>query len=96
MVLASRGYPTKYEKGFSLTLPKTKENEYIYVAGAAMEDGVLKTNGGRVVGAAVVADTLESAIAGAYDLAGRIHFDNAYCRSDIGQRALAAGKGGNR
>ena len=96
VVLASRGYPTKYEKGFSLTLPKTKENEYIYVAGAAMEDGVLKTNGGRVVGAAVVADTLESAIAGAYDLAGRIHFDNAYCRSDIGQRALAAGKGGNR
>ena len=96
VVLASRGYPTKYEKGFSLTLPKTKENEYIYVAGAAMEDGVLKTNGGRVVGATVVADTLESAIAGAYDLAGRIHFDNAYCRSDIGQRALAAGKGGNR
>ena len=96
VVLASRGYPTKYEKGFSLILPKTKENEYIYVAGAAMEDGVLKTNGGRVVGAAVVADTLESAIAGAYDLAGRIHFDNAYCRSDIGQRALAAGKGGNR
>ena len=96
VVLASRGYPTKYEKGFSLTLPKTKENEYIYVAGAAMEDGVLKTNGGRVVGAAVVADTLESAIAGAYDLAGRIHFDNAYCRSDIGQRALEAGKGGNR
>ena len=96
VVLASRGYPTKYEKGFSLTLPKTKENEYIYVAGAAMEDGVLKTNGGRVVGAAVVADTLESAIAGAYDLAGRIHFDNAYCRSDIGQRALVAGKGGNR
>ena len=93
VVLASKGYPTKYEKGFPLTLPATKENEYIYVAGAALEDGVLKTNGGRVVGAVAVADTLERAIDAAYDLAGRIHFENAYCRSDIGQRALAAGKG---
>ena len=96
VVLASKGYPTKYEKGFPLTLPATKENEYIYVAGAALEDGVLKTNGGRVVGATAVADTLERAIDAAYDLAGRIHFENAYCRRDIGQRALAAGKGGNR
>ena len=96
VVLASKGYPTKYEKGFPLTLPATKENEYIYVAGAALEDGVLKTNGGRVVGAVAVADTLERAIDAAYDLAGRIHFENAYCRRDIGQRALAAGKGGNR
>ena len=96
VVLASKGYPTKYEKGFPLTLPVTKENEYIYVAGAALEDGVLKTNGGRVVGATAVADTLERAIDAAYDLAGRIHFENAYCRRDIGQRALAAGKGGNR
>ena len=96
VVLASKGYPTKYEKGFPLTLPATKENEYIYVAGAALEDGVLKTNGGRVVGAPAVADTLERAIDAAYDLAGRIHFENAYCRRDIGQRALAAGKGGNR
>ena len=93
VVLASKGYPTKYEKGFALTLPDTKENEHIYVAGAALEDGVLRTNGGRVVGATAVADTLDGAIAAAYDLAGRIHFDNAYCRSDIGQRALAAGKG---
>ena len=96
VVLASKGYPTKYEKGFPLTLPATKENEHIYVAGAALEDGVLKTNGGRVVGAVAVADTLERAIDAAYDLAGRIHFENAYCRRDIGQRALAAGKGGNR
>ena len=96
VVLASKGYPTKYEKGFPLTLPATKENEYIYVAGAALEDGVLKTNGGRVVGAVAVADTLERAMDAAYDLAGRIHFENAYCRRDIGQRALAAGKGGNR
>ena len=93
VVLASKGYPAKYEKGFTLTLPDTKENEHIYVAGAALVDGVLKTNGGRVVGATAVADTLEEAIAASYDLAGRIHFENAYCRSDIGQRALAAERG---
>ena len=95
VVLASKGYPEKYEKGFPLILPEAKENEHIYVAGAVREGGVLKTSGGRVVGATAVADSLEGAIAAAYDLAGRIHFENAYCRSDIGQRALAAGKGGN-
>ena len=45
------------------------------------------------MGATAVADTLEEAIAASYDLAGRIHFENAYCRSDIGQRALAAERG---
>ena len=90
VILASRGYPEKYDKGFAMTLPATKDNEAIYIAGAKLEDGVLKTNGGRVLGATATAPTLKEAIAAAYDLADRIHFDNAYCRRDIGQRALAA------
>lgn len=92
VVLASRGYPEQYEKGYPITLPATEANEEIYVAGAARKDGQLVTNGGRVLGAVAVADTLEQAIQRAYHLADRIHFDNAYCRRDIGQRALAAGK----
>ena len=52
------------------------------------------TNGGRVLGAVAVADALPDAITAAYALADRIHFDNAYCRRDIGQRALTA-LGGN-
>ena len=52
------------------------------------------TNGGRVLGATAVGPDLASAISAAYDLADRIHFDNAFCRRDIGQRALKA-LGGN-
>ena len=92
VVLASKGYPEHYEKGFPMTLPELEAGEDIYVAGAARKDGVLVTNGGRVLGAVSVGDTLPEAIAGAYRLADRIHFENAYCRRDIGQRALAAGK----
>ena len=92
VVLASKGYPEAYEKGFEMTLPETGTDEAIFVAGAARKDGKLVTNGGRVLGAVAVAADLQTAIAKAYDLADRIHFDNAYCRRDIGQRALAAGK----
>ena len=91
VILASAGYPLHYEKGFPITLPDTlAENEEIYIAGAKAQDGALLTSGGRVLGAVATADTLERAIDGAYDLAGRISFENAYCRRDIGARALAA------
>jgi len=94
VILASNGYPTHYEKGYPIELPQTSENERIYIAGAASKDGRLVTNGGRVLGAVATADALPEAIDAAYALAGRIHFDNAYCRRDIGQRALTA-LGGN-
>ena len=80
----------KYTFFTESALPETAENEAVYVAGAKLEDGVLKTNGGRVLGAVAVADDLKSAVRSAYALADRIHFDNAYCRRDIGQRALRA------
>ena len=92
VVLASKGYPEAYEKGFEMTLPETKADEAIYVAGAAIKEGKLVTNGGRVLGAVAIAEDLQSAITKAYDLADRVHFENAYCRRDIGRRALAAGK----
>ena len=89
VVLASEGYPKKYESGFEMTLPETGKDEYIYVAGAKREDGKLKTAGGRVVGAVATADTLKEAVDGAYRLAEKIRFGNAYYRKDIGRRALA-------
>lgn len=90
VILASEGYPQKYGKGFPITLPETAEGERIYIAGAVRKDGRLLTSGGRVLGAAAVAEDLPAAIAGAYALADRIRFDNAFCRRDIGQRALKA------
>ena len=62
VILASQGYPQKYEKGFPISLPETGEDEYIYVAGAVEKDGRLLTSGGRVLGAAAVAETLPDAV----------------------------------
>ena len=90
VILASKGYPEKYEKGFPITLPAVGRDECIYIAGAAEKDGKLLTSGGRVLGAAAVAENLPAAVERAYALADRIHFDNAYCRRDIGRRAMKA------
>lgn len=89
VVLASEGYPQGYKTGFEVTLPETKKGEEIYIAGAKLEDGTLKTAGGRVLGAVATAETLKEAVDRAYALADRISFANAYRRSDIGKRALA-------
>ncbi len=90
VILASEGYPTHYEKGFAISLPETGAGERIYIAGAAERDGQLVTSGGRVLGAVAVAENLSRAVDAAYALADRIHFDNAYCRRDIGRRAMQA------
>ena len=90
VVMASKGYPTAYEKGYEITLPQLGEEEHIFIAGAKDKEGKLVTSGGRVLGAVTVKPTLEQAIAASYDLVERIHFDNAFYRRDIGQRALAA------
>ena len=89
VIMASKGYPTHYEKGFEMTIPADIADS-VYVAGAAIKNGTLVTNGGRVLGATAVADTLEDAINGAYAMVKKIHFENAYYRNDIGKRALAA------
>ena len=86
VVLASKGYPQKYETGFEITMPT---DALIYVAGAKMEDGKLKTSGGRVLGATAVGKDLSEAIKNAYALADKISFENKYSRSDIGKRALS-------
>ena len=87
VVLASKGYPEAYESGFKLTIPEELKDK-TYVAGAKIKDGELVTAGGRVLGVTAVEDTLKDAIDTAYGYAKEIHFENAYCRSDIGQRAL--------
>ena len=94
VILASQGYPGRYETGFPISLPETGANEHIYIAGAAVKDGALVTGGGRVLGATAVAEDLPAAVKAAYALADRVHFDNAYCRRDIGRRALRALEGG--
>jgi phosphoribosylamine--glycine ligase len=89
VILASKGYPESYQKGYQLLIPETVR-EQVFVAGAKLQDGQLLTSGGRVVGCTAVADTLPEAIHDAYEIAGQVHFENAYCRRDIGARALKA------
>ena len=89
VILASQGYPGSYEKGFPLQIPD-KLRQQVYVAGAALRDGRLVTNGGRVLGCTAVAETLPKAIEEAYAVAEQVKFENAFCRRDIGRRALQA------
>ena len=90
VILASNGYPKKYETGFPITLPEDpKHGAEIFVAGAKSKDGVLVTGGGRVLGVTAVAPTLKEAVKNAYEAAEDVKFENAYMRHDIGARALA-------
>lgn len=88
VIMASKGYPEKYDKGFEITFNTSRKN--VFVAGAKLSDGKLLTNGGRVLGVTAVAFDLKHAIKKAYKKVSKIHFANAYCRSDIGKRALKA------
>jgi len=89
VVMASEGYPVSYEKGFPMSIPEETWPQ-VYVAGARERDGQLVTDGGRVLGCTAVAPTLSEAVAEAYRLVDTIRFENAYCRRDIGARALRA------
>ena len=89
VVMASEGYPKKYETGFEITMPQDKN---IYVAGAKLTDGKLLTSGGRVLGVTETAPTLAEAVEKAYQTVAAVQFENAYYRNDIGARALAAGR----
>lgn len=91
VVMASAGYPEAYEKGFAITVDEGLDGE-VYIAGAKREGDKLLTSGGRVLGVVATADTLSAAIEKAYAQVEKVHFDNAFYRKDIGQRALQAGK----
>ena len=89
VILASKGYPEHYEKGFPLEIPESVQDK-VYVAGATVRDGRLVTNGGRVVGCTAIAETLSEAVRNAYKIADQVRFENKFCRRDIGAKAMAA------
>ncbi|MBQ5911084.1 MAG: phosphoribosylamine--glycine ligase [Clostridia bacterium] len=89
VVLASRGYPGKYETGYEIKIAEDCKAE-VYVAGAKLDGDKVLTAGGRVLGVVAVADDLVSAVDKAYGEVPKVTFDNAYFRSDIGKRAINA------
>ena len=89
VVLASAGYPGKYEKGkqiFGLDKIGDAEDVLIFHAGTKQEGGRLVTNGGRVLGVTAVDKNVEKAIRKAYDTVEKIRFDGVQFRKDIGYR----------
>ena len=91
VIMASKGYPEKYESGFEITIPDECA-PYVYVAGAKLSDGKLLTAGGRVLGVTAVDENLADALKTAYSRVDKISFEGAFWRTDIGARAMKAGK----
>lgn len=89
VVLASDGYPLKYEKGKKITgLERfdTEDGYFCFHAGTKFdENGDIVTNGGRVLGVTAIGDDLKTARANAYRATEWVEFDNKYMRNDIGK-----------
>jgi phosphoribosylamine--glycine ligase len=83
VVLASKGYPGDFVKGYEITInPSVKES--VFLAGAKLEDGVLKTNGGRVLSVVGVGSNVDDAREDAYKKIELVDFKDKYYRTDIG------------
>lgn len=88
VVIASKGYPQKYETGFEVTEGKLPENATVFHAGTKLVENRIVTSGGRVLGVTATAENLVKAVAEAYKAVKFVHFDNEYYRKDIGKKAL--------
>ena len=87
VVMASDGYPEKYDTGFEIKVAD-EILDNVYFAGAIEKDGKLYTNSGRVLGVTGVDTTLKKTIEKSYDMLKQIDFENSYYRKDIGKKAL--------
>jgi len=91
VVMASGGYPDEYEKGKPIKGVEEAEelgDVVVFHAGTAMKDGQLVTNGGRVLGVTALGRTIADAKGRAYEGVSRIHYEGAYYRRDIADKAI--------
>ena len=90
VVVASGGYPGSYEQGHPIDGLERSHNAdtYVFHAGTALRDGAVVTSGGRVLCIVGLGRSLAEAQANAYQRADEISFKGAFCRRDIGYRAL--------
>ncbi|QUX92513.1 phosphoribosylamine--glycine ligase [Marinomonas sp. A3A] len=91
VVLAAGGYPADYPKGDIISGLDTvlPEGQKVFQAGTALKDGQVVTNGGRVLCAVALGDTVAQAQASAYEVVNTLSWDKVYFRTDIGHRAIA-------
>lgn len=93
VMLVSGGYPDEYKKGLPITGIEEAEkvpDVVVFHAGSSRDKGQLVTSGGRVLSVSAVGNTLKEALARSYEAIERIHFENKYCRRDIGAKALVS------
>ncbi len=83
VVLASEGYPEKYEKGFEISFDETGKDILIFHAGTAQKNNKIITNGGRVLTVVAKGKNINEARKKAYNAVDKIHFENKYFRKDI-------------
>ncbi|MCC5942960.1 MAG: phosphoribosylamine--glycine ligase [Balneolaceae bacterium] len=88
VVLASEGYPQKYEKRKVISGLNDIDDALIFHAGTAQIDGKIVSNGGRVLNVVSSGKTLRGAIDNTYDAVKKISFENCYYRKDIGHKGL--------
>jgi phosphoribosylamine--glycine ligase len=91
VIASSSGYPGSFKTGFPITgldsaarVPEVQ----VFHSGSALLGGQIVTSGGRVLGIAAAAASLEEALARAYQAMEEIQFEGKYYRRDIGHRAL--------
>jgi phosphoribosylamine--glycine ligase len=91
VVMAAHGYPLSPRKGDRITgIPAEAPDAVVFHAGTTLDNGELKTSGGRVLCVTVLADSVKQAQQRAYEVAARVSFDGAQYRKDIGFRAVHA------
>lgn len=91
VVLASKGYPDKYEKGkiiYGLDDVKKMKDVMVFHAGTAFDNDHIITNGGRVLGVTAIGKDIKSAKQRAYEAIQKIHFDGMHYRKDIADKAI--------
>lgn len=89
VVLASEGYPRKYQKGKLISgLENVSDDAFVFHAGTKEQNGKFYTDGGRVLNVVGAGDTLQTAIKKTYQEVDKISYDNKYYRSDIGAKGL--------
>ena len=89
VMMASKGYPTSYEKGFEVKLPE-EVRAHSFSSGLSFDGSAFRTAGGRVLGVSAVENTLEAALETAYSRVEKVTCENLFYRHDIGKAALAA------
>ena len=90
VVLASKGYPMSFEKGFEIKGLEDVDKKIasIYQAGTSLENGKLLTDGGRVLSVVTIDNSLEKARNKNYDAVEKINYKNKYFRKDISLKGL--------